>query len=213
MEKTRLVFVVHHHQPAGSVEEIMTRAHDDCIVRLIEALERHPTIRAGLHYTGPLPEWMEEKKPETISRIAALAAVGRVEILGGGWQEPMLGMLPLRDALGQLRMMKRECARLLGVLPRGLWLAERVWEPDLAQVMGRAGYAYTLLDDSQLRLAGIAHQDVTGHYRTEKGGQGVAILPMSGALRSAVPDREPREVLSILGRKSFWRSRMYSQMA
>lgn len=103
MEKTGLIFVIHNHQPAGNFDDVMRRAHDDCYLPFVEALERHPSIRAGLHYTGSLLEWMEQNTPATIERIAQLAASGRAEIIGGGWQEPMLGILPLRDAVGQLR--------------------------------------------------------------------------------------------------------------
>ena len=62
-----------------------------------------------------------------------------VEMLGGGLQEPMLAILPDRDARGQLEAMADRCEQLFGQRPRGMWLAERVWEPDLPRVIARAG--------------------------------------------------------------------------
>ncbi|MFH1438204.1 MAG: alpha-amylase/4-alpha-glucanotransferase domain-containing protein [Pseudomonadota bacterium] len=201
MGALKVIFVVHNHQPTGNYDRIMRMAHDDCYLPFVEALERHPDIRAGLHYTGPLLEWMENNVPETIGRIAQLAASGQVEILGGGWQEPMLSNIPLRDAVGQMRMMKRECARLFGAVPRGMWLAERVWEPGLAQVIGRAGYAYTLLDDTHFRFAGLLQQHISGYYVTEKRGQPLFIFPISKALRYAIPFKEPEEIVKTLSQE------------
>jgi hypothetical protein len=198
MQTTGLILVLHNHQPAGSADAVIRRAHDDCYRPLVDALERHPSIRVALHYTGPLLEWMEARAPETLQKIAVLAASGRVEIIGGGWQEPMLGVLPLRDAVGQLRMMKRECARLFGVLPRGMWLAERVWEPELAQTISQAGYSFTFLDDDHVRSAGRLQEHLTGHFTTEKGGHTLSIFPVSRALRAAIPSREPAEVLGVM---------------
>jgi hypothetical protein len=201
MNKPILVFVVHNHQPAGTDEIVMKTAHDACTLPLVRALEKRPGVRVGLHYSGPLLEWMEGAAPGTIESIAQLAAAGRVEIIGGGWQEPVLSVLPLRDAIGQLRMMKRECARLFAAVPRGVWLAGRAWEPELARIIPQAGCGFTFIDEECLRLAGVPDDPLTGHYLTEKGGSSLALLPVSRALRQVVPPRKPVEILGILNRK------------
>ena len=104
---------------------------------MLEALERHPGVRLSLHYTGPLLEWLRAERPEFIARLAALVARDQVEILGGGYYEPVLASLPERDRIGQLRRMGDELEALFGERPRGAWLAERVWEPDLPDLARR----------------------------------------------------------------------------
>jgi len=194
----RLVLALHAHQPTGNVPEVFEEAHEACYRPILDALERFPAVRVALHVSGPLLEWIEAQRPETISLAAGLVSRGQVEILGGGWQEPILTALPPRDALGQLRTMRYECARLFGALPAGLWLAERVWEPELPALVVDAGYRYTLVDDTHLRYAGVLDEHVTGYRVTEKHGRPVAVLPISKALRYAIPFREPGETMRIL---------------
>lgn len=196
--RPRLVLALHFHQPTGNVEEVFVEAHDACYAALLGALERFGAVRMGLHVSGPLLEWMEGRRPETISRIAELATRGQVEILGGGWQEPILPTLPARDALGQMRMMRYECARLFGTMPRGMWLAERVWEPELPALIHDAGYAFTFVDDTHLRYSGVLDEHVTGLFVTEKAGKPVVVLPISKALRYTIPFKEPEATTGLL---------------
>src|SRR3989304_1489554 len=52
---------------------------------MIGALEGHPGVRVGLHYSGPLLEWLLAERPRTIERLQALVARGQGGVLGGGW--------------------------------------------------------------------------------------------------------------------------------
>jgi len=189
---------LHAHQPTGNLQEVFEEAHDACYRPILDAFERFPRVRLALHVSGPLLEWIEAQRPETIALAASLVSRGQVEILGGGWQEPILTVLPPHDALGQLRMMRYECARLFGALPAGMWLAERVWEPELPALLSDAGYRYTFVDDTHLRYAGVLDEHVTGYHITEKHGKTVAVLPISKALRYAIPFRPPAETVRIL---------------
>src|SRR4029078_13245230 len=124
-----LALVLHNHQPVGNFGHVIAANHDAAYLPMIEALERPPEVRLGLHYTGPLLEWLRSERPDTVGRLAALHERGQVEIVGGGWCEPVLASLPARDRVGQLRRMASELATTFGERPRGAWLAERVWEP------------------------------------------------------------------------------------
>src|SRR5262249_54872699 len=130
MPRTTLLLALHNHQPHGNFDDVLDRAYADCYAPLIELLLEMPAIRCALHYTGALLEWLERKHPEFFAKLRALVERAQVELLGGGFYEPMLAVLPDRDALGQLAMMSDYLERHFGVRPRGMWLAERVWEPD-----------------------------------------------------------------------------------
>lgn len=197
-ERTRLLFVIHNHQPTGNFEKVFVQATDGCYEPFLAALEANPHVRAALHYTGPLLEWLERRRPELIARIRTLVERRQVEIVGGGWSEPMLSVLPDRDALGQLRTMRHECARLFGRVPRGMWLAERVWDPDLPRILAAADVEYVLLDDTHFRYAGVQDDWVTGYYRTEKAGAPVVVFPIAKQLRYAIPFRPAHEAVELL---------------
>ncbi|HEX8026428.1 MAG TPA: alpha-amylase/4-alpha-glucanotransferase domain-containing protein [Candidatus Limnocylindrales bacterium] len=183
-----LALTLHNHQPVGNFGWVFAEVYDKAYEPMVTALERHPTIRLGLHYTGPLLEWLEVERPELIARIRALAAREQVEILGGGLYEPILAALPERDRNTQLTRMRLRVEGLFGVRPRGAWLAERVWEPDVPTAMTHGGYDWTILDDEHFRRAGIA--DDQGHalrvFGTEQG------------LRYRIPFRDVDEVIAHL---------------
>jgi 4-alpha-glucanotransferase len=176
------------------IEDVYNKAYEP----LIGALERHPTIRLGLHYSGPLLHWMAAERPESLERLRALVARDQVEMLGGGMYEPILVALPERDRLGQLTRMREEIEALFGVTPRGAWLAERVWEPSVPFDLAAAGYEYTVLDDNHLRGASVAEDAMWGTYTTDDQGRLLTIFGTEQGLRYRIPWRPVDEVIDYL---------------
>jgi len=80
--KFALVLLIHAHQPVGNFDDVVERAYTDSYRPFIDLLLRHPTIRVGLHYSGPLLEWIESKHPDYFDRLRDLVARNQVEIVG-----------------------------------------------------------------------------------------------------------------------------------
>ncbi|MEO6954504.1 MAG: alpha-amylase/4-alpha-glucanotransferase domain-containing protein [Polyangia bacterium] len=200
----RLLFAIHNHQPEGNFGDVMQSAYDTCYVRIIDALYAHPRMKVSLHHTGPLLEWIELNRPDYFARLRVLVGRGQVELLGGGFYEPMLSILPERDAIGQIVMMADYLERHFGKRPDGMWLAERVWEPGLVRPIVEAGMRFTLVDDSHFRAAGLGGT-LRGYHVTEKSGQPLAVFPIDRRLRESIPFWEPhraREVLAEFDREA-----------
>ncbi|MDD5557868.1 MAG: DUF1926 domain-containing protein [bacterium] len=198
METVRFLFVIHNHQPVGNFEHVFAEAWRDCYAPFLRVLRGHPSIRCTLHFTGPLLEWMERREPRALDGIGELVAAGRVEILGGGFYEPILPSIPPEDALGQLRLMSDWLRERFGAAPTGLWLAERVWEPHLPSLIAAAGLRYTLLDDSHFLHAGLAPGELHGHYVTENAGATLAVFPIDRRLRYLIPFDRPEAAIDYL---------------
>ena len=129
-------------------------------------------LRSGrAHYTGPLLDWIRAERPDFLARLQALVARGQVELLGGGYYEPVLASLPERDRIAQLLRMADEIERIGGRRPTGAWLAERVWEPDVPTSIVDAGYRWTILDDTHFRAGAIDDSALWGAYTTEDQGR------------------------------------------
>lgn len=141
----------------------------------------------ALHYSGPLLEWMRAQQPESIERLKALVERDQVEILGGGLYEPILVALPERDRAGQLDRMRDQVTALFGRVPRGAWLAERVWEPSLPFDLASAGYEYTVLDDNHLRGAFVPEDRMWTTYTTDDQGKLLTIFATEQGLRYRIP--------------------------
>jgi len=190
--------VFHNHQPVGNFgwvfEEVFKQAYEP----MIGALERHPHVRVGLHYTGPLLQWISANAPGAITRLRALSERGQIEILGGGLYEPILVALPQRDRHAQLTRMRAYLEEMFGTAPSGAWLAERVWEPSVAFDLAAAGYRYTVLDDNHLRAASVADDDMWGPYTTDDQGRMLTIFGTEKGLRYRIPFRPVDELIGYL---------------
>jgi hypothetical protein len=193
-----LALAIHNHQPVGNFGWVFAEVYDQAYQPMVEALERHPGVRLSLHYTGPLLEWLRAERPEFIERLRALVDRGQVEILGGGYFEPVLASLPEHDRVAQLRRMGDELEALFDRRPSGAWLAERVWEPDLPTSLVAGGYAWTILDDAHFRAAAIPEEDLWGPYTTEDQGRLLSVFGTEQGLRYRIPFRPVEEVIDYL---------------
>ena len=193
-----LALTLHNHQPVGNFGWVIAETYERAYLPMLEALERHPDVRLALHYTGPLLAWLRAERPDFVERLKALADRRQVEIVGGGWYEPVLAALPERDRVGQLVRMADELESVFGARPRGAWLAERVWEPDLPTSLVTAGYEWTVLDDAHFRAAAIPEEALWGPYTTDDQGKVLTVFGTEQGLRYRIPFWEVDEVIGYL---------------
>jgi len=193
-----LALTLHNHQPVGNFGWVIAETYEHAYLPMVEALERHPRVRVALHYPGPLLGWLRAERPDFVDRLAGLAERGQIEIVGGGWYEPVLAALPERDRVGQLVRMADELEATFGRRPRGAWLAERVWEPDLPTALVSAGYDWTVLDDAHFRAAAIPEDDLWGSYTTDDQGKVLTVFGTEQGLRYRVPFADVEDVIGYL---------------
>src|SRR5580693_10470504 len=96
-ERFHLVLLIHAHQPVGNFGHVLEKAFKDSYLPFIELLEKYPAVHMGLHYSGPLLTWIEENRPEYFVRLKLLVKRGQVEMVGGGFYEPILISIPAAD--------------------------------------------------------------------------------------------------------------------
>ena len=138
MNPVSLALILHAHQPIGNFDDVIEISYRTAYLPFLDCLERHPAIAVGLHYSGILLQWIERHHPAYLTRLRKLREAGRVEILGGGFYEPILISIPEADRREQLQRMRDYIHIRFGEAPRGVWLTERVWEPSLPEKIGRA---------------------------------------------------------------------------
>lgn len=197
-EPLYLLIGIHNHQPVGNFDHVFEDAFKKCYWPLLNILERYPDIKISLHHSGPLIDWAKKNDPNYITTLVNLVKRGQVEIMGGGYYEPILPILKPKDALGQIKMMQDFWEKEANFIPKGMWLAERVWEPSLASLLSDAGMSYTILDDEHFRHAGMTDPTLLNYYITERAGKTVAIFPSDQRLRYLIPFKPVEEVMAHL---------------
>ena len=198
MKKIKLALGIHNHQPVGNFDFVFEEAYNRAYLPFLELLEKYPHIKIAQHYTGILFEWILGKYPEFIDRLRSLVQRGQVEMMTGGYYEPILINIPDEDKFGQIEKLTKFVKQYTNYDPIGLWLAERIWEPQLPKHLSMANVKYTVIDDSHFKSAGLKEQDLYGYYLTEEIGHTINIFPISEKLRYTIPFQEPEATIDYL---------------
>jgi len=198
MQPIRFVVGLHLHQPIGNFDHVFQQHLEDVYQPLLDRLAGAEFLPAVLHISGPLLDWLEAHASWYLDRVGELAAAGRLELLLAGYYEPVLASLPREDRLEQIGWMRETVQRRFGVDASGLWLTERVWEPELAADLADAGVRYALVDDRHFLVTGFERDRLHAPYWTESSGRRVALFPIDERLRYLIPFRPPEETADYL---------------
>ncbi len=182
-----LPIVFHFHQPVDQLDFIYEDVYKKSYEPLVENLYLFPEIKFTLHFSGNILEWLIENKPDTIDKLKIMAKRGQIEIIGGGYYEPIFAIIPYRDKIAQIKKLTNLINNEFNLEVKGAWLSERVWEPDYPSFLSDAGLKYVMVDDNHFRSTGITEQDTFYSYITEDEGKTLRIFPINEKLRYLTP--------------------------
>ncbi|MEE8317817.1 MAG: alpha-amylase/4-alpha-glucanotransferase domain-containing protein, partial [Candidatus Omnitrophota bacterium] len=201
--KRRVYFAMglHFHQPVGNFQKILERAYQDCYSPFLEVLTGYPDIKITFHFSGNLLDYFEKTHPEFLDKVRDMVSCGQVEIMGGGYYEPIFQAIPKRDRIGQIEMLSRYIETRFGIRPRGMWIPERVWSPELIADFHDCGMEYSILDDIHLIKSGLDRDMLYGYFMARDKDKEIAIFPSSKILRYIIPFRSPLKTIDYLKRQ------------
>jgi len=198
--KLYFILALHNHQPVGNLPEAFEKNFEGAYAPFLEVISRYPDIKFTMHNSGILLEWLRNNQPAYLDLLRSMVEKGQVEIMGGGFYEPIMPVIRDEDKLGQINKLTRWVEEELNTTPRGMWLPERIWEPALARPIAQAGLNYITVDDTHFREVGI--DELAHYYITEEEGWKLNIFPISEELRYLIPFRPPLVALDYL--RSFY---------
>ncbi len=192
-----LVLMIHAHQPAGNFEHVFEECYKNSYEAFLTLVEKHPGVRLALHYSGPLLLWIERNHPEYFRRLRNLVNAGQIELIGGGFYEPILISIPYPDQHEQITRLADYIEKHFDKRPTGAWLAERVWEPQLPSALAASGVTYTLIDDFLFWLRVSSRMNSLAHIlpRIVEGLSGC--FPGLKELRYLIPFRKFEESIAL----------------
>lgn len=194
-----LALGIHNHQPVGNLPSIFEDVYKKAYEPFLKLLAKFKGVKVSMHFSGLLLQWLGEKHPDYTARLKDMNTKGQIELLTGGFYEPILPAIPDRDKIGQINKLTKYIEERFAFTAKGMWLTERVWEPHLAKPISEAGVEFTLLDENQFRCAALSkREDICGYYVTEEQGQSLALFPIGYELRQAIPYKSVTEVLELI---------------
>ncbi len=182
-----LALVLHAHQPVDNFDGVIQGAFESAYLPFLDRLQKRPRLALTLHFSGFLLDWIAARYPDYIARLRRMLDARQIELLGGGYYEPILSSLREPDRQAQLDRLSRRLAALFGLPPRGAWLAERVWQPDIAASLARAGLRYTVVDDTHFHLCGLPPSAAWRSCWTEFQEYRLQVAASDFFLRRAIP--------------------------
>ena len=200
MGKVAFLFCIHNHQPVGNFPHVLENAFEKDYSHFIEILKKYPFMKVSIHYSGILWDFFRQSHPEFLETLRELVKKGQVEMMTGGYYEPILAVIPDADKVGQIRRLSETIRKEMAVTPHGMWLAERVWEPHLPKYLEEAGVEYIAIDDYHFKKAGLREEDLYGYYLTEEAGKVLKVFPGSEMLRYIIPFHQVEEAIDYLSR-------------
>jgi hypothetical protein len=198
--KLSVILGYHDHLPTGAKDDEFEEIYSSRLKPFVTILNDNPGVPAALHLSGPLLERLKQKKPEFFLLIGDLVARKQVELLGGGFYEPLLPLLPLADKIGQIELLTTYIRQHFGKKPQGCYLPFGAWEQSLAGVLSSCGMAYTFLGEDQFRASGIEGGEIYAPWITEDQGKLVTVFPVMGSINSRSSGAEIPDLIN--GRNS-----------
>jgi hypothetical protein len=199
--KIAVVLGSHAHVPCGAGDDAFERAYETGVKPFISTLYQYPKIQAVLHYSGVLLNWIERFHPECLMLIGDLVSRKQVEILGGGFYEPMMPLISSQDKIGQIELLTTYLRKQFGKRPLGCWIPALAWEQSMIVPLNTCGMAYTFLDEDQFKLAGLKGRDLFFPCTSEDQGKIITIFPLSKTLRAEFAQKKPFQALHALAEK------------
>ena len=200
-KKTQIILSFHNHQPAGNFDFVVEEAYNKSYKPLLETFYKFPQVKGVFHYSGSLLEWIEKNHKEHIELLKEMVKRGQIEILQGGFYEPILSNIPERDAISQINMYRNYLKGIFGKISDGMWLAERVFEPHFVQILNKTNIKFIPIDEFHFQYAGIDKEDITGYYITEYLNSFLFTFPISKRLRYLMPYHSVDETMNFIRSK------------
>lgn len=186
MNKLKFLMIFHIHQPVGNFDYVFEKAYNLAYKPFLDVFKKY-NLKMTLHISGPLFLWLKNNQPSYIEEVSRLVNKGLIEIISSGFSEPVLAVIPKRDAIEQLLFYNNLLEKTFNQPVYGSWLTERVWEPHLPEIFNLANIKYIIVDDYHFLRSGFSLKDLDGYYISEFENKKVAIYPGSEKLRYYIP--------------------------
>jgi len=192
------VFVVHNHQPIGNFDHVIREAFEKSYKPFIDLVYWLKYPKICFHFSGILYDWIFKNEPRYLDKLREMVQREQIEILSGGYYEPVLGVIPYRDAVSQVKKLNEYIIKNFGFYPKGSWLTERVFTPSVVGVLNESGIEYSLVDDTHFFTSAIEESEVNDCFITEYEGRSLKLFAINHNLRYLIPYKEPYKTLEYI---------------
>ncbi|MDR3283972.1 MAG: DUF1926 domain-containing protein [Treponema sp.] len=158
---------------AATFEEIYLHS----LKKIISFLYSHPQIPFSWNFSGRQLEYYGKKHPEFIALLRELVSRKQVELMGGGYYDPLFPLLLPADCIAQVELLSALHYSQIGPRPRGIALSD-CWDPRLIISFNKCKMDFVQMDVSLIAKKGKEFSPLT----VENQGKTISVLPVYPAL-------------------------------
>ncbi len=128
--------------------EVLEKNFQTIYKPVLKYLYSHPSFPMSFAFSGSQIQFFKKRKNELITILRELTDRKQVEILGGGYNDPLLPLLNSADRNGQIDLLTSEIRATFGKRPRGMTLFQDCWDSSLVNNIHTCGIEYVILNSS-----------------------------------------------------------------
>ncbi|WP_428771551.1 alpha-amylase/4-alpha-glucanotransferase domain-containing protein [Treponema sp. HNW] len=178
MGVVKICFVLAFNLPGAELPEHIEELYQTRYKKILSFLYTHPEMRLSFFVSGRILEWIEKKHDEIISICSEMVDRRQIEVLGGGYYEPLFPLLLPADRSAQIEALTTAIRKAAGKRPRGAYLTESVWDPSLISSFNTCGIEYTLLDSRFIPQSGFRPVSIFSPLVVEEMGKTTTVIPL-----------------------------------
>lgn len=153
--------------------EVLEKDYQNVYKPLIKFLYNNPQFNFSFACNGIQISYFKKRRNELITILKEMVEKKQVEIIGGGYYNPVLPLIFPIDRNSQIDMLSAEIRQIIGKRPRGIGVYADCWDSSLVNNLQNCGIEYALLNsncipDDKLKFLPIVMSDL---------GKSVQILP------------------------------------
>lgn len=126
-------------------------AYENVYKPLGSILLANPQLKFSFFFTGPQIECFKKKSPAFLELIKNLISRKQVEVIGGGYYNPLFPLIQPADRATQIEKLTLSLRQNFGKRPRGVYLFCDSWDPSLISTFAATNLEYAFLDSSLLQ--------------------------------------------------------------
>ncbi|SHL65980.1 protein of unknown function [Fibrobacter sp. UWOV1] len=144
-------------------------------------------VKFSLFLDGPTLEVATKvPRPLMLGKLRRAIEDGSLELLGGGFYDPMLPLFPTELQSMQLKKHGKLLWKYFGIEPSGYFNSSMVWEMEMTELLEKHRFEYALVQEASLQDALGRTTPVSGWYTVEDKGSLMRVVPVSQKLSDAI---------------------------
>ena len=144
-------------------------------------------VKFSLFLDGPTIEVAAKSpRPLVFGKLRRAIEDGSLELLGGGYYDPMLPLFPTELQSMQLKKHGKLLWKHFGIEPSGYFNSSMVWEMEMTELLAKHRFEYALVQEASLQDALGRTTPVSGWYTVEDKGSFMRVVPVSQKLSEAI---------------------------